>query len=110
MILQAEEALSFLTGMEAQLNTYFENLEALGERLSPFIDYSDISMDDLKGLENRYTMENERGVHNRTLGLETALSGMTDKNKGKQRQSQANNLIQEIDEGDDNLGDNVELF
>lgn len=97
-----ESGLNFLHEMEEILKSQLIGINKLMEEIRPYIpEESDIN-DNLDHLRSRYTMEIERGVHNKVFN-ETQSDGdnIDFFNEGNEEQA---------DNNEDYLGDNIELF
>jgi len=90
-ISKVESDLSFLDEMRENLEDCLKKMNEMVIELKPFSSYGQKTKADLAGLQSRYTMEIERGIHQRSIGKE----------KG---------IIEERQAGESEMGDNVELF
>ena len=87
--------LTFLTEMEGGIDECLKDIDVLLGKLSPFSSGDQKPEEDLSRVQSRYTMEIERGVHQRSIGND----GTTEKV-----------IIKEARSDENKLGDNVELF
>lgn len=102
-IFKLESELEFLKKMENTISGQQDNIRSIIEGIIPFISEDDVAEKGLDHLSERYTMEVERGIHNRTLKKESVSSKAPEK-----IQSDNTDASDKIDE--DYLGDNVDLF
>ena len=115
-ILTVESNLSFLTEMKSQISGCLKRLQDVVIELESF---SDGSTDEFEQIAERYTMDTERGVHNRTFcGTDDFKDSSKERPKNEMDMPEVHeqpndgifDLTAEDDEDSDYLGDNVELF
>ncbi|MBN2419577.1 MAG: methyl-accepting chemotaxis protein, partial [Deltaproteobacteria bacterium] len=99
-ILHLESELDFLDKMETTLSSQQASLKKIMENITPFITKENILSDDYKTLQERYTMEVERGIHNKTL-----KKGPSHLQKHEGKNTKNINTPEE-----EYLGDNIDLF
>lgn len=99
-IFQIESELEFLTKMEKTLSGQQDSLNSIIENITPFIKRDSIASSELEHLHKLYTMEIERGIHNRALKKEPIFA---ENINGK-------DLKIPYKDKEDNLGDNIDLF
>jgi len=87
--------LSFLYDMKSDMERCLNRMKETLDSLEPFSSFSQDLASDLSRLKNRYTMQRERGIHQKAFG-----------NRDTSLESEAKNSR----EDDSDLGDNVELF
>lgn len=101
-ILCLEPGLSFLCEMEETLSSQLKSINNIMKNIMPFLPEDRNISDDLAHLKSRYTMDIERGIHNRAF---------TD---GSKEDDSFENFNEDInnpgDAEEDSLGDNIELF
>ena len=102
-ISRLESELEFLEKMEKTLFSQQSSMKKIMEDLIPFISKDNTVSYDFEDVKKRYTMEVERGIHNKTLKKESSPS-----KTGKYNSSKKINVPDKIEE--DYLGDNVDLF
>jgi len=94
-ITEVGSGLAFLDEMKCSLEKCQKQMGDLIDKLSPFASGDQKAVEDLAGVQSRYTMEIERGIHQRSIGNDDwSQEGM----------------IKEAQNGDSEWGDNVELF
>ncbi|MBN1907809.1 MAG: hypothetical protein JW927_22225 [Deltaproteobacteria bacterium] len=101
-ILSLESDLEFLKDMESSLTLHEKDITGIMEEIKPLLGERHQTRNELEYLRGRYTMEIERGVHNRVL------KGNTEKNKASGKQH-IKAILPDADK-ENRLGDNVELF
>jgi methyl-accepting chemotaxis protein len=101
-ILSLESDLEFLKEMESSLTLHEKIITGIMEEVRPLSGGGHQTRQELEYLRERYTMDIERGVHNRVL------KGDTEKEKvsGKQH---IKAILPDADK-ENRLGDNIELF
>ena len=93
----------FLEEIENKLSSEQRNISRIIEIISPFIPEEKRMDGELEHLKERYTMEVERGIHNKAINYESA--------SGNNFGIPVGDEIADADNADDNyLGDNIELF
>jgi hypothetical protein len=92
-----------LKEIEASLSLQENNIIRIMEEIRPMAGDMYHSKKDLEYLRERYTMEIERGIHNRVL------KGDTRHDKRSQGQDHVETLPRE-EKIETSLGDNIELF
>ena len=102
-ISRLESELEFLEKMEKTLFSQQSSMKKIMEDIIPFISKDNTVSYDFEDVKKRYTMEVERGIHNKTLKKESSPS-----KTGKYNSSKKINVPDKIEE--DYLGDNVDLF
>jgi methyl-accepting chemotaxis protein len=90
-----ESGLGFLTDMKRDLEECLKRVKDILDKLGPFSSGHKISVEDMAKIQNRYTMERERGIHQMSVGND---GGDQDK------------ISKETQNNENELGDNVELF
>ena len=100
-IIQLEPRLEFLNEIEITLSEQLIKINKILEMISPFLPEKNNCEHDFEQLSKRYTMEIERGVHNRAICGERIPeeSGINTDQGNTQEET-----------GEDFLGDNIELF
>jgi methyl-accepting chemotaxis protein len=101
-ILSLEPDLEFLKEMESSLTQHENNITKIMEEIRPLISKEHQSRKELEYLRERYTMEIERGIHNKVTKGDT----IQDKTSNKQNLK----VILPETEKESSLGDNIELF
>ena len=102
-IFHLESELDFLERMENILLSQQDNIKQIIKNIIPFLPENEIASHDLEHLNEIYTMEVERGIHNKTLRKEVAPLKTVKKNNIKKTEPS-----EKIEE--DYLGDNIDLF
>lgn len=102
-IVLLEADIEFLNKIENSLICQKEEIYKMMESISPFITKENLTYDEMEHLGNRYTMEIERGIHNKILGKD-----ISPKNDICGSDSKISNSVEEDKDG--YIADNVELF
>ncbi len=102
-IINLESELEFLKDIGLTLSSQQDTIDKIIKSITPFIQEEKMMDGELEHLKERYTMEIERGVHNKAV-----------KNESASENSFGNYDSDEIADGenadDSYLGDNIELF
>ena len=102
-IFHLESELEFLRSMEDTLSSQRKNINKIIEKITPYIPEDSITGSDLEHLSERYTMEIERGIHNKALKKDSASSE-------SQKDADSENMNTPENNEEDYLGDNIDLF
>ncbi|MGD9157152.1 MAG: hypothetical protein PVG39_01975 [Desulfobacteraceae bacterium] len=102
-IIRLETELDFLKEIENTLYSQQDNIKNIMESIKPYIPDNLIKDNELEHLTDRYTMEVERGIHNRTLKKESIPAESLEKSNSK-------DMVNPDKNEEDYLGDNIELF
>ncbi len=102
-IFHLESELEFLRSMEDTLSSQRKNINKIIEKITPYIPEDSITGSDLEHLSERYTMEIERGIHNKALKKDSASSE-------SQKDADSENINAPENNEEDYLGDNIDLF
>ena len=102
-IFHLESELEFLRKMEETLSRQQKNINEIIENITPYIPEDSIAVSDIEHLSERYTMEIERGIHNKALNKNSAYSESP-------RDANSKNIDASENNDEDYLGDNIDLF
>jgi methyl-accepting chemotaxis protein len=97
-----ESDLEFLKEMESSLTVHEKTISKIMEEIRPLLHEKHQTKKELEYLRERYTMEIERGIHNRVLKGENIQEKASNKKTEK--------TILPENEKENSLGDNIELF
>jgi hypothetical protein len=98
-----ETDIDFLNKIESTLSNQKDEIYQMMEGISPFITEKSMADDELEHLGNRYTMEIERGIHKKALGIEKSPHNEHGNSDSKKPDLPIKNEA-------DYIADNVELF
>lgn len=102
-IIRLETELEFLKEIENTLSGQQDSINNIMESIKPFIPEDTIGDSEFEHLTERYTMEIERGIHNKALKKEPISTGSSDK-------SDSEDMVSPEKNEEDYIGDNIELF
>ncbi|MBN1907800.1 MAG: hypothetical protein JW927_22180 [Deltaproteobacteria bacterium] len=102
-IVLLESDINFFNKIEDSLTYQKDMIAQMMKSIRPFITEEGLANDELEHLRNRYTMEIERGIHEKALGKNKSLQYDT-------RESQREKTGSTEADDADYIADNVELF